>query len=30
LLADPNGLLTELKGYDKDNIPDELIERVKP
>jgi dynein heavy chain len=30
LLADPNGLLVELKTYDKDNIPDELIEKVKP
>ena len=30
LLADPNGLLVELKAYDKDNIPDELIEKVKP
>ena len=30
LLNNPNNFLKELIGYDKDNIPDAMVDRVKP
>lgn len=30
LLNNPNNFLKELIGYDKDNIPDSMVDRVKP
>lgn len=30
LLNNPNNFLKELKGYDKDNMPEELILKVTP
>jgi hypothetical protein len=30
LLNNPNNFLKELIGYDKDNIPDAMVDKVKP
>lgn len=30
MLGDPNNFLKELKGFDKDNMPEELINKVTP
>lgn len=30
LLKDPKGFLSSMINYDKDNIPDALINKVKP